>query len=281
MRSVQPGFRSKARLFHELSRLLASGVTLPAAAGILASARGAGQAERRLADLLSGGATPTEAFRGAGFDEADAAVVGAAATAGRMDDVMRMLAAHYEELAKAITEVRTRCLYPILMLHMAPLLLSIPQAIVSGGWVGYLATVGSFLGILYGATLVCFLAGWALVAAYARSAVAAAAISRIPVAGTFLEIRSGARFGSVLSIVIRSGAGILRGIELAGKGARSGLIRDASAGAVTAIRSGETLTGALAVRESPRKLPGPSRWAKPPATWTMNWPGRPQTLTEK
>ncbi|GAB4176928.1 MAG: hypothetical protein Fur0032_16970 [Terrimicrobiaceae bacterium] len=245
---VQPGFRIKARLFHELSRLLASGVTLPAAAAILAAARGSGRAERRLAQLIKDGAEPTEAFRGAGFDEADAAALGAAATAGRMDDVMRMLASHYEEMAKAMNEVRSRCLYPVLMLHLAPLLLSIPQAIVSGGWAGYFITVGRFLGGLYAASLLCLLFGWLLVAAYARSATAAAGIGRIPVLGTFLEIRSGARFGSVLSIVIRSGAGILRGIELAGKGARSGLIHEAAGQAVVAIRGGESLTGALAGR---------------------------------
>lgn len=245
---MQPGFRTQARLFHELSRLLASGVPLPSAAATLASARGAGRAERRLADSLSTGADPADAFLAAGFDEADAAAVGAAATAGRLDAVLSILAVHYEELSKALVEMRGRCLYPVLMLHLAPLLLSIPQAVIGGGLGGYLVSVGAFLGILYGAGILVLLTTWAVVAAYARSEAAAEWIGRVPIVGGFLLIRSGSRFASILSIVIKSGAGILKGIELAGRASKSASVRHAAGNAVAEIRAGQTLTGALAHR---------------------------------
>jgi type IV pilus assembly protein PilC len=56
---------------------------------------------------------------------------------------------------------------------------------------------------------------------------------------------TGARFASVFALFVKSGGGLLRGLDLAGAASGSALIREATRRTVAEVKSGQSLTDAI------------------------------------
>ena len=125
-----------------------------------------------------------ESFRGAGFSQSDAAIIQAGEASGRLDAVFVELAEFYAQLGQARRTVVAKSIYPVLVLHLAAILLAIPPALLDGGWTTFFAQslpilLGFYLCILLGAVL------WRIARSLlSRSSTSATVIVRIPVART-------------------------------------------------------------------------------------------------
>lgn len=241
---MQPGFRTKARFFHEMAQLVRSGVALPRAAGLLGNKGPALQ----LAIALEAGDSPERAFAAAGFSPGDCAVVEAGASAGRLDQVFAELAAHYERLTAARSKVITSLLYPLLVLHLGAVLLAIPPAIIDSSPTVFVRGVLTALGIFYAVGLVSFAAWGLAVRLYRESPASASLIAWIPGVGRWLLISTGSRFSSLFSLFVRSGGRPLRGLELAGEACGSALLRRAASQTAAQVRSGSPLADSFSGR---------------------------------
>ena len=70
-----------------------------------------------------------QAFRRAGFSESDAAIIQAGEASGRLDAVFLELAQFYAQLVQARRTVIIKSIYPLLVFHLAAILLAIPRSI--------------------------------------------------------------------------------------------------------------------------------------------------------
>ncbi len=242
---MQPGFRTKARFFHELAQLLRSGIGLPQAMELLSRGRGPARlAATILRGLTNGDAVP-KAFAGAGFSSGDCAVVEAGTTSGHLDTIFVSLASHYERLAKARSAVIAKSLYPIFVLHLAVVLLAIPVAMIGGTKTGYVVSVLGTLCAFYSLAAIVVFVWWAICRAFAGSPAMARFVLLLPGVGAWLETWTGSRFASVFSLFVTSGGSLLRGLELAGASSGSALIHRASILTIAGVREGRPLSDAF------------------------------------
>ena len=242
---MQPGFQKKTQLLREFTALLSKGISLNEAATTLASSPGKTRLEKAIASALAQGASPAQAFRAAGFNEADTTAIEAASRAGQLPATLDRLASHYDQLAQFWRDLLTRCAYPVFLVHLAALLLPLPSLFTPSGIAGWLLGVLTYLGTFY----LVFALVWVFISqsasSFQKNPHSANWIRKIPVWGISLEQSTGARFASLLSLLIQSGAGILKSLELAGSASQSALLRLAAQNAIPAIRSGQTLSEAL------------------------------------
>ncbi|MEX1120044.1 MAG: type II secretion system F family protein [Terrimicrobiaceae bacterium] len=242
---MQPGFRTKARFFHELAQLLRSGIGLPQAMELLVRGRGASHLAASIQRGLTRGDSVPGAFAGAGFSAGDCAVIEAGTASGHLDTIFGSLASHYERLAKARSAVIAKSLYPIFVLHLAVVLLAIPLAVIDGTKVGYVVNVLGTLGFFYAVAALGAVLWLGLCRAFASQASLARMILLIPMVGAWLETWTGSRFASVFSLFVTSGGSLLRGLELAGASSGSALIHEASLSTLAGVREGRSLSDAF------------------------------------
>lgn len=205
-----------------------------------------GRLAQRAAAAAGAGLPLGDALRRAGFPEEDCVVFDAGAATGRIGEICNRLADHYEKLATARAAILTRSLYPVFLLHFAVILLAIPHALLAGA--NPLPSIAIGLGGFYAAVSVVILAASALRAAFARHCATCAILLLIPGLGFWFRTRTNARFARIFSLFVRSGGGLLRGLELAGASSGSALLRRSTQEAVSAVRSGSTLSTAIAGR---------------------------------
>ncbi len=242
---MQPGFRTKARFFHELAQLLRSGIGLPQAMELLSRGRGSSRLAAKIRQNLTGEDSVPRAFAGAGFSSGDCAVIEAGAASGHLDTIFVSLADHYDRLAKARSSIIAKSLYPILVLHLAVILLSIPLAMIGGTKAGYVVGVLGTLGAFYAVAAVVVFLWLVMCRAFASNTSIARLILLIPVVGSWLETWTGSRFASVFSLFVTSGGSLLRGLELAGASSGSALIHSASLLTIAGVRDGKSLSDAF------------------------------------
>ena len=242
---MQPGFRMKARFFHELAQLLRSGIGLPRALDLLSRGRGPAHLASAIGRALTNEEDVPKAFAGAGFSPGDCAVIEAGITSGHLDTIFGSLAAHYERLAKARSAVITKSLYPVFVLHLAVFLLTIPLAVIGNTKAGYVITVLTTLAAFYAAEAVLVFLWMAVCRAFAGQPSLARMILSLPVVGAWLETWTGSRFASVFSLYVTSGGSLLRGLALAGTSSGSALIKEATLSTIADVRAGKPLFDAF------------------------------------
>lgn len=223
--------------------------------------------QRALEHMSGGRGRPAEAARAAcahvheglasalassGFSELDTGILTAGEQSGRLEEACRSLADYYAHLEKGRTRALAASAYPVFILHLGAILLSIPPAIMEGSFPVFLREAGVFLGAAYLAAAVVAAALWMAARGFSASDSADRLVSMIPVAGGLLRGASLARFCLVLSLGIRSAEGFLAGLTKAGAAAGSARIRTACGQAVAAIRSG---SGFAAAMRSTRAFP--------------------------
>lgn len=243
---MQPGFRIKARFFHELSQMLASGFTLSQALEKLSRGRGPSGVARNVFHALEITQIVPDAFAAAGFPQSDCAVIEAGASTGHLDFVLGQLAEHYDRLEKARSSIIAKSIYPLVVVHLAIFLLAIPDAIIRGSTVAYFWQVGTALIVLYGLLAVLGFGFVILGRLYASSVPASQGILAVPLVGAWMRTWTGSRFASVFSLFVRSGGSLLRGMELAGASSGSVLIRQTTLETIAAVRGGQSLADAIA-----------------------------------
>jgi type II secretory pathway component PulF len=236
-------FQQREQLFHALAQLSRSGIAPGKALEILArsSDRQVGGCARSLITSLQNSKNVSEAFRGARFSKSDAAIIQAGEASGRLDAVFGELAEFYAQLAQARRRVLAKSIYPLLVLHLAAILLAIPPALLSGGWTTFFAQslpilVGFYLCIVLGAVL------WQITRRLlSGSSESAKIIIRIPVLGRFLRNWTLWKFTSILSLCIGAGGSLLRAFELAATACENAALRESTTAALSRVREGARL----------------------------------------
>jgi len=241
---VQLRFPDKEHFFHDIAQMLQSGIPLQRALEQLGKGRDRGAAAARLA-MAELDAGPGPALERAGFSALDSGIVTAGTQSGRLVEACRELADYYAHLSAGRRRTLAASAYPLFILHLGAVLLSIPPAILSGGPTAFFLGVGMFLGFAYLAlgVLAAFL--WLASKGFSRSPVIDRMVSILPVIGGFFRSAALARFCLVLSLGVRSAEGFLAGLARAGAASGSARLRRASGQAIAGIRGGEGLAAAL------------------------------------
>lgn len=234
---MQLSFTSKEHFFHSLAQMLRSGLPITKALGHLAagrdrSARCAERIALRVQDGLAG------AFRAGGFSDVDVDILSAGELSGRLEEACELLAGHYQSLAAARRKVISASLYPVVMVHLAALLLSIPRGILAGDMNGFLRSVAEILGPVYGIAAGLLVLIGVLRELSRNSEAGDRLIRGIPGIGGLFRNAALSRFCLVLSLGIRSASGVLASLERAGRASQSATIRTAAERAVSEIRGG-------------------------------------------
>ena len=246
---MQLRFQDKEHFFHDTAQMLRSGIPLQRAWEHLAAGRDRAAAAARAAAPLVNQELDA-ALKAGGFSGVDREIFAAGEQSGRLEEACRELTVYYAHLAKGRKRAIAASLYPVFILHLAALLLSVPPAIIDGSFSKFLTQVVFFLGTAYLAGGFFVLVFWTLAKAFQSSTAADRLIRAIPVVGGFFRDAALARFCLVLSLGIRSADGVLSSLGRAGRASRSACVDEASAAAVTAIRAGAGFAGSLAVSRS-------------------------------
>ena len=246
---MQLRFQDKEHFFHDTTQMLRSGIPLQRAWEHLAAGRDrAADAARTAAPLVN--QDIDTALKAAGFSIVDREILAAGEQSGRLEEACRELADYYSHLAKGRNRAITASLYPVFILHLAALLLSIPPAIIDGSAFKFFTQVALFLGAAYLIGGFFVLVFWILARSFQSSAAADRLIRGIPVVGGCFRDASLARFCLVLSLGIRSADGVLSSLRRAGRASKSACVDEASEAAVSAIRAGAGFASSLAVSRS-------------------------------
>lgn len=239
-------YRLRSQFFHELGQLLRSGEGVAGSLEVLGRGRTGGGLARVIAEELARGSSLSQAFRVVGFPEEDCAILDAGAETGRLEEICARLSEYYARMADARAAVLSRSLYPVVVLHLAIILLAIPTALLTGGnaWISSFLALGAF----YGATVLVFAGTASLSQALKRHASVCVGVLRVPGLGLWFRTRSNARFARVFSLFVRSGTGVLRGLATAGNSSGSALIAQSAREIVEAVRGGSSLGDAVTGR---------------------------------
>ena len=244
--------QQREQFLHALAKLSKSGIALSHALEVL-SRNSDCQVEsclQTLMDSLRISENVGQAFRRAGFSESDAAIIQAGEASGRLDAVFLELAQFYAQLVQARRTVIIKSIYPLLVFHLAAILLAIPPALLDGGWAVFLAQslpilVGFYLCVLFAAV------GWRIARGLlSHDSRAAQTIIRIPVLGGFLLNWTLWKFASVLSLYLAAGGSLLRAFEIAGTVCENAALKASTTAALSRVRDGESLSEAF------RRQPG-------------------------
>ncbi len=175
----------------------------------------------------------------------DTGILSAGEQSGRLEEACFELADYYSHLAKGRRQALAAAAYPLFILHLGAVLLSIPSAILAGGFSSFLYQAGTFLGLAYLAVALGGSLVWGMAKAFVSNIAADRVISLIPVAGGFFRCAALTRFCLVLSLGIRSADGVIASLVRAGKAAGSVRLDEGAERAAAEIRSGEGFAAAL------------------------------------
>ena len=251
--SVQLSFRQKEQLFHELSQLSKSGIPLGRGLEVMGRGRGAISATARsIAKNLDRERSLGAAFRSAGFSASDAAIVEAGEANGRLDQIYPELQSYYAQLAEAKRLIVRKMAYPLVVLHLGAVLLSIAPALMGDGWPTFWRNVIPVLLAFYAVLVLLFFLFSFIRGSFASSAALARFFGFMPVIGKLFVTWTAWKFSWILSLYVRSGGGLLRAFGIAGAASDNALLNAAAQGAVERVQKGEGLAEAL---RGSRRLP--------------------------
>ncbi len=237
----------KEQFFHELTQSLRSGRSLPETLERKAGKRfgTATKLARRMIDGAGEGSAAEyfAAVPGA-FSALDREMVSAGAAAGRLDSVTGYLSSYYETLDRTRRRIISGLMYPLVLLHVAAVLLAVPVA-VTGGMEAFIPAVAKVLGVFYALVIAVWIVVVLISRAVRRSAGADRTVMRIPVLGGARVALVSSRFCQTMNILVRSGGGILRSMERAGSVCESALYRQGADDAAASVRNGESLADAV------------------------------------
>lgn len=136
-----------------------------------------------------------------------------------------------------------KSLYPLVLLHLAAILLAIPPAVLAQEAAVFWRRAAAALAVVYGLGLLGGVIASAARRLYNSSLAAAPWIEAVPLAGGWMRQAAGARFARVFALLVRAGAGPLQALEAAGAAAESARLRAAAAQAIRVGKQGGPLAG--------------------------------------
>jgi type II secretory pathway component PulF len=245
-------FQGRADFYHQLSQLLAAGVTLVSALEMIErsmATRTDLAPLRRVLGALKEGSTLSEALSGTGawLPRFDIALLHAGEQSGRLPECFRLLSNHYAERARLTRQTIGDLAYPLALLHLAVFLFPFAQFFVSGNLVAYL---GKTVGVL--APFHLLVLGVIYAFQGRRSEAWRARLEKLlqplPLLGAGRRALALARLASALEALLSAGVTIIEAWEIAALACGSPAICAAVARWEPRLRTGQT--PAEAVRES-------------------------------
>jgi type II secretory pathway component PulF len=242
--------REKTRLYQELGQLVRSGTPFPKAIEVLlphtrGNARAALTAIRA---ALNRGATVAEALAGGApfIAPLESGIFAASDRAGRLENGLAHAAEYYGALAEAGSKMWSRAAYPLFVLHVGFIALSLPIVFApDGGIDAFLKAVGIAVAGLWLVILLGGLAIRGLLSAAARNATLDRLLRSIPMLGKLRRAFGLSRFCAAYNLQLDAGVNVLASLEIAGRASGSAIIRAAAEEALPAVRAGGKVGAAL------------------------------------
>ncbi len=250
-------FREKQSLYHHLSQLLRAGVTFPSAVDKLVSTSGGTQKRflRNLRESLGSGKTVAEAFGASRpvVGDMECSAVAALERTGRIDRGLQQLSDYFGAMEAARKEMLKRSAYPMVLLHVGILALSVLYAVKKvqentalSGVTVFLERAGFLLFLLYGVIIILSLLFPILADAGANNAVLDWFLQRILFVGKIRRAFALARFCATYDMQLEAGVNVIDSLTAAGKASRSGRIARAVDATVPEVRQGGQVGAHLA-----------------------------------
>lgn len=250
---------ARADLYHQLASSLSAGLPLPRVLATLAARPPLGGFRRPLQQIqqrLLAGDTLSEALRSQGswVPDFDLALLEAGEQSGRLDSVCRVLSKVYEERARLARQVLMGLAYPILLFHVAFLIVPLGDlvALVRDGGVGeYLLRKLAFFGPFYLVVILVLMAsqgtrGRSWRAGWERCA------NWIPLWGNARRSLALARFSHALDALLNAGVPAQRAWPMAGAASGSPALERETTRWVSPLQEGHSASDQiLGSREFP------------------------------
>lgn len=240
----------KARLFHELSRLVNTGTPFPKAIATLAL-HSSGQARaslQRIRDALERGSPVGESLLAGSplVSPLEASVFTACDRAGRLDAGLEHASQYHTAIAAARGRIRARLAYPVFLIHFALLLLPLPIVFTeNGGLLPFLKAAGLAIGGLW----LCILSIAGIVRALVAAAENGTSADRLlrapPLFGGMRRDFALARFCSAYHMQLDAGVNVLASLDMSAAASGSAILREAVARAMPDVRAGGQVGPAL------------------------------------
>ncbi|WCJ59841.1 type II secretion system F family protein [Fontisphaera persica] len=227
-----PGrLQQQAEVYRQLGNLIQAGVPILQGIRLLRQSPPAAWASRLAGQCLAAleeGTTLTEAFHRVHppLPEFDLALIEAGEQGGRLVEVLRLLASHYELQAQIARQTLSDLLYPVFLLHFAVFIFPLPNLVVTGNVAGFLLQTGGLLVPLY---LLLGLLWYAFRPTHSETWRARMErwMEWVPVLGKARRKLVLARLTAALQALINAGVPIFRAWELAAAASGSPAIRRA------------------------------------------------------
>jgi len=246
--------KSQEQFYFQLHTMLSAGVSIRDCLHTLAGQHGgrAGRHFREAADDVQGGRPLSGAFarRPWVYGRFAIAMLRAGESSGRMDDNIRLVAQQIEAFRRVRTKVITALMYPLVMLHLGPLILGLPVLLGPNGGLGpYLRVVFlEFLLPIYLVVFVLFIAHQVLRTTNFYSEL----ILSLFVFGSVAKKSALARFSRALACLYDAGIPLARAVDVSLESAENGGIRKAIREATVGLHSGESFASCM---QSARHVP--------------------------
>ena len=259
---VTPGQHARrADLYHQLGQLTAAGIGVVEALEIQRRSPPLPSFRKPLAAILaqlSAGASFGDAVQAARpwLTSFDIALLDAGDRSGRLPATFQLLAEHYTSRAALLRQAIAGLAYPAFLFHFAILIGPLPDLILKGDIVAYLAKTLTILIPLY---VVIGLAVFAMQGRHGESwrSLVESILHRLPLLGTARRSLALARLTSALEALISAGVNIIEGWQLAAAASGSPALRRAVASWQPRLAAGVTPADALDnTREFPELFAG-------------------------
>ncbi len=240
---------SRADLYHQLGQLTAAGIGLVEALQLQCRNPPLPAFKAPLEAIigrLKAGANFAEALHAAGswLTAFDRALLAAGEQSGRLPATFQQLAAHYTASAAILRQTISGFMYPAFLFHFAILSFPLPELVLTGNLLGFLAKTLAVLLPLYALLFVCIYSMRGTHGEAWRGRMEQL-LHRIPLAGAARRSLALARLTSALEALISAGVTIIEAWQLAAEASGSPALRRAVDSWRPRLAAGVTPAGAL------------------------------------
>ncbi len=239
--------QGRGEVYATLARMLGAG--LPVSRALPLAARGSrtrvARALPAIRARIEEGASFAEAMDDAGgtFRPLEIALVRVGERSGRLAESLRNLSEWYAFLGEIRRLLIAQLVYPILLLHLIPLVLNLPPLVLGEiGLVTYLLRAGSFLAGLY----LTIGAGWLLIrirrCIRILALVTDGALLALPVIGPAVRDLALSRFCRCFAAMIEAGVPVEESLRMSARASGNAVMQDRLSDALEAVREGNPVS---------------------------------------
>lgn len=241
----------KETFYHELGQYTKSGIALNEALESMLEEMPRGRVHRftkHLYEQTQSAGTLAEVFaqEGKTLTELERTLMDAGAESGRLQESFAYLSTYFQALKNARRMITRRLLYPVFLLHFAPVLLNLPMLFGPNASVrNYVLETLGFILVLWVISLFLYF----LISTFQNAAKNIGWVDRLlrlfPLMGKVHEWGALSRFCMSLQMQVQAGIPMLQALPVAGRTSQSGLVENLSKRAVKKIDEGASLSEAL------------------------------------